>query len=500
MKKFSKYFWLLAAPLSLGLFAACSNSDEPDDPSAPKNPVVTIARVTPAAESVSFMLTLSNADAYEYGCFETSDYEANGAGELTRVESATADDAIVVSGLTPETSYTLVAVACAGATRSAERTQQFETTAAAESETPVIAIENVAPTHESVTFDLSTVSGLVQNYCYVVYEEGTTASQSQYQEVAAVEGEAVTVKVDNLDAETSYVIEAYGINDGLEDNEGEHVSESFVTEAIPTEPLPFGLSLMELTTDPETNAQVLFDSREIDLSTVAEIRYVNLDRTSYRQSPILGRADSVRVRLSAEPLMYSAAQTIVPADLSRGNRFPRFSDLVAGTNYYFFAVLKYNDGTFSPMGELEYTQPSYNTSGLAGIDKWERANSTQEKGGSESVSFSITPNSSCTEMWVWVSSTPNAASNNVSTLINEAKTQPSATMWYHKGTEPWTTPSVYLSNNSDYYMVFVCKDADGNYNDVVGDRVGIKSLYSTETDPEPGEEGSGELPPDSERN
>ncbi len=489
MKTLNRLFWLLVAPLAL---AACGDSDEPEPEPAP-TPVVSISKVTPAAESVSFFLSLSNADAYEYGCFLTSDYEAGGTGELTRVESATADDAIVITGLEPETSYTLVAVACAGETRSAERTQAFETTAAVESELPVIRVENIEITYESVSFEVSRVSGLVQAYRYAAYLPG---AEPQFSEQAAEGDGPMKITIDKLRTLTEYTLEVYAINDGLNDNESEHFTENFTTPVKPEEPAPFTLAYEAYSLSPETSARITIDFGEVDRESVDEIRYVNLSDFAFRQAPLFSRADSIRVRLSADPMTYTDGQTVKVSALQLGTRFPLQQNLDANTNYNFFAVLKYTDGTFSPMGKVEFTTPKYDVTGTAKVASWERASSEQAvvngvPTGTEYATLSITPGSDCAEMWAWCDNTSASITNDYQKLINSAKSQTDAAQWYHSGSSAWTTPEIVLTNNVEYRLIFVVKGKDGKYN---VERVeGVKSQYSNGSEPAPGpDEGEGE--------
>lgn len=217
-----KSFWPLVLSLSLCLFAACSNDDPPVTPTG--TPEITISEVIPDLESITFTLTPKDADAYEYACLLTSEYQT-GDYKMVRVESGTADSPITVDGLTPESDYTIVARAYNGSQRSATKTAATKTLAAPKV-SPVLKISDTKATDKSVSFKI-THTGDAASYKYAVYEKGTAAPE-EFATVGAAESGAV-VTVDMLKDGTSYVIEVYGV---IGDLVGEHVTAEFTTSVL----------------------------------------------------------------------------------------------------------------------------------------------------------------------------------------------------------------------------------------------------------------------------
>lgn len=222
MKRMIKSFWPLVLSLSVCLFAACGDDDTPDTPSG--TPDITISEVIPDLERITFTLTPTDADAYDYACVLTSVYQT-GDYEMVRVESGTAESPITVDGLKAESDYTVVARAYNGSHRSATKTFATKTLAVPKV-SPVLKISDTKATEKSVSFKI-THTGDAASYKYAVYAKGTSAPE-EFATVGAAESGAV-VTVDQLTDATTYVIEAYGV---IGDLVGEHVTSEFETVSL----------------------------------------------------------------------------------------------------------------------------------------------------------------------------------------------------------------------------------------------------------------------------
>lgn len=483
MNKFRKYFWSLALVCCTGMFLACDNGgDEPQpepEPTPSEKPSITISSVAAEMESISFKLTPANADAYEYNCVLSTEYDA-GSYDMTRVDNGDPSEVITFDGLTAETDYVIVARAYMGEEQSDLVTKKV-TTAAVPAEPAVVTISAVVPAANSVAFELSH-TGDAASYLYAVYAEGETAPE-QFSEIEAAAEGTTSVSVEGLTENTAYVIEAYGV---FGDVAGEHVTENFTTLSNASS---FTFSLSALTSSyPEEQIQFSIVCDEDLAANVTEIRYINLSQTEYRRD-YMGRPENVETLLKENGV---AVTSTTPSALTR-QRLPLFSNLSAGTNYYCFVIMIDKDGVYTEMYTQQYKTASYDFTGTANAT-WTLA-SYEISGNLMDLQLEVTPNSDCVEMWVYVVEQSIFNTTPVATLISQAKKQNNAAQWYHAGASVWTTGYATIFTTTPYVVLPICRDASGKYNNLKESAMVITIPGGGGTT-EPGEgEGGGEVDP-----
>lgn len=224
---------LLTGLTFLALFTACS-----DDDTSAEAPAATIkiAQLTAGTDRVSFELIPTDAVSMAYKIEaqtengDTADFILIEGSESTTVE---------VDRLTPETAYKLTAIAYNADQRpSAPATETF-TTGKEEPEPPAsgkatVTIETVKATYNTVTFTLKATDA--SRFGYSV-DRADAAEPGEF--TFERNAESGTYTVDNLTAETDYLITAIAYDD--EDKPCEPATHAFRTEALPTGPASVAL-------------------------------------------------------------------------------------------------------------------------------------------------------------------------------------------------------------------------------------------------------------------
>lgn len=481
MNKFVKYFWSLALMCSAGMFVACDKGgDDPQpEPTPTEKPSITISSVAAQMESISFKLTPANADAYEYNCVPSTEFDA-GSYQLTRVDNGNPSEVITFDGLTANTDYVIVARAYMGKEQGELVTKKVTTTSTP-AQPAVVTISSIVPAATSVSFELSH-TGDAASYFYAVYAEGETAP-AQFSEIEAAAEGATAVTVENLTEETAYVIEAYGV---FGEVTGEHVKGSFSTLS---NTVGFSFSLQALTSQyPEEQIQFSIVCEESLADNIAEIRYVNLSQVEYLRD-YKGRPENIETLLKDN---ISPAISTKPSALTR-QRLPMFSNLSAGTSYYCFVMMIDKEGVYTSLYTQQYKTSSYDFTGTANAT-WTLA-SYEISGNLMELQLEVTPNSDCVEMWVYVVEQSIFNTTPVATLISQAKKQNNAAQWYHAGASVWTTGYATIFTTTPYVVLPICRDASGKYNNLKESAMVITIPGGGGTT-EPGEgEGGGEVDP-----
>lgn len=227
MKRFNKSFWALMLSFCVCVFAA-SCSDDPKPEPAVSTPEISISNIIPDVETVTFTLTSKDANAYEYACVLTSEFESGAIVSMTRKEGAAPAEPIKVEGLNASTAYTIVARAYNGELGS-KTVSQATTTLAAPSEAPVLTLSEPVVEGQSVSFKI-THTGECATYNYAVYEKSQSIPED-FKTVAAKDTGA-EIEINNLKGETTYVIEAYG---SIGEIVSDHVKKEFTTETASLE-------------------------------------------------------------------------------------------------------------------------------------------------------------------------------------------------------------------------------------------------------------------------
>lgn len=170
------------------------------------DPQIIISDVTSTVNSVSFVLTTEDADAYAYACITEAEYD-DGGYQLTRKEGATEGVAIDIVSLAAETKYKIVAVAYYGDQES-EPVVNGISTLPEEIVKPVLAISGITADITTVSFELSH-TGTATSYHWAVYPEGglNSAVFSTITEIS--ENHPTGITAENLTPETVYYIMAY---------------------------------------------------------------------------------------------------------------------------------------------------------------------------------------------------------------------------------------------------------------------------------------------------
>lgn len=178
---------------------ACSN--DPDTPEPTPEATIEITDITPGTDRVSFRLTPTDAVAVAY---KVEPKTGEDPAEFTRIESAEAKT-VEVTGLKPDLSYTLTAIAYnADGKASAPAIEEFATEALP-AEPATISLQVIRVRHGSISFSLKT-----ENAARIAYKVDVPDGK---EEMTTVENTAErTYTIGNLQAETDYILHAVAYN------------------------------------------------------------------------------------------------------------------------------------------------------------------------------------------------------------------------------------------------------------------------------------------------
>lgn len=291
MKKTLRNLWLGALALcAAGNLASCDNDDPAPEPYEPK---IAISEVTATGSSVQFTLTPTDAVRYTYAVAPKGE-----TGKTEAVESSEASKQ-KVEGLEADKTYTITAVAYAeDGTASAAATHDFTTNPKA---TVAIGTE-IEVTFRSAKLTLTPTNATSVSYTYYPAE-----ARPDSPEWTKVEGnEPFDVTLDELAADTEYLLEAYATNG---DGDGDEVkSPVFTTDAAPA------VEIGEVTTTATTAAFTLTPSHATGMKYT---HYPQGQRPSEPAWTDLPQADAADVELTnltpvtsyvIEALAYTAAE------------------------------------------------------------------------------------------------------------------------------------------------------------------------------------------------
>ncbi|MDE7069099.1 MAG: fibronectin type III domain-containing protein [Alistipes sp.] len=228
MKKlFATLFGLTAL-----LFAGCSDDSSVDQP-APEASVA-IAELEAGENSATFRLIPTDAASLSYRIST-----AQGEGDLIRLDSGE-EQTVTAEHLTADTDYVLTAVAYnRDGKASKPAVERFRTHPRSVSDLPYVAIRDVQPTYNSVTFTLKASNAFRFGYKITKTpdEEGEMTFYRNTDEQ--------TVEVKGLSAATEYIITAVAYDE--EGNAYDPETRRFTTAAFPEGPASIEISEIKVT-------------------------------------------------------------------------------------------------------------------------------------------------------------------------------------------------------------------------------------------------------------
>lgn len=219
--------------LTAFLFAGCSD-DSSVEQSAPEASVA-IAELEAGENSVTFRLIPTDAASLTY---KISTVQGEG-GDLIRLDNGE-EQTVTVEHLTADTDYVLTAVAYnRDAKASKPAVEQFRTLPRTLPDHPYVAIRDVKPTYNSVTFTLKASNAFRFGY-KITTSPDETGEMTFYRNT-----DEQTVEVKGLSASTEYIITALAYDE--EGNAYDPETRRFKTEAFPEGPASIEISEIKVT-------------------------------------------------------------------------------------------------------------------------------------------------------------------------------------------------------------------------------------------------------------
>ena len=206
MKLHLRYFVTAVAMLACA-FCGTSCSDDDDDNGPANQPAVTLADADAATDnSLSFIITPSNAEVCSYICQEADKTAPTAEEIITRGRSVSVESATTakVRNLNANTDYTIYAAASIGQAYSS--VARLTLTTLEHQVVPSVAVVKGAVTDSSATFTVTPTDA--EKCAYVVVKKGETVPQAAAILADGTETDAdkaSEVTVENLDENTEYI-------------------------------------------------------------------------------------------------------------------------------------------------------------------------------------------------------------------------------------------------------------------------------------------------------
>lgn len=234
--KFNLRYFVTAIAMLACAFCGTSCSDDDDDNGPANTPSVTLADADAATEnSLSFIITPSNAEVCSYICQEADKAAPTAEDIISRGRAVSAETATTakVRNLNANTDYTIYAAAAIGQAYST--VARLTLTTLEHQIVPSVAVVKGAITENTATFTVTPTDA--EKCAYVVVKKGETVPEAAAilaDGTEAAADKASEVTVENLDENTEYVF-AVAVSHGQQFGE---VSETAFTteesEKIPT--------------------------------------------------------------------------------------------------------------------------------------------------------------------------------------------------------------------------------------------------------------------------
>lgn len=227
--KFNLRYFVTAIAMLACAFCGTSCNDDDDDNGPANTPAVTLADADAATEnSLSFIITPSNAEVCSYICQEADKAAPTAEDIISRGRAVSAETATTakVRNLNANTDYTIYAAAAIGQAYST--VARLTLTTLEHQIVPSVAVVKGAITENTATFTVTPTDA--EKCAYVVVKKGETVPEAAAilaDGTEAAADKASEVTVENLDENTEYVF-AVAVSHGQQFGE---VSETAFTTA-----------------------------------------------------------------------------------------------------------------------------------------------------------------------------------------------------------------------------------------------------------------------------